>query len=128
MPDPSFSPNFDDDDTRSHWSKRFPELHRAAEEPLLDILRLALFEEADHPVARVLAVAGQALGRPLDLTLPGDIQRSFDERWLLALFEALRNTDLTRYQFLLRSRLPVGGAARLHFALTQAQVWIEARL
>ena len=122
MSDPSFAPT-----QQPHWAEQFPELHRASEGPLLDILRLALFEEADHPVARVLALAETALKRPLEWSTP-DVGRSFDERWLLALFEALRHADLTRYQFLLRSRVAAGDAARLHFALTQAQVWIEARL
>lgn len=111
-----------------HWSHRFPQLREA--DPRLDVLRAVREMEAgeNYPLGRFLATVEGAFARPLDLCPPGDAARTFDERWLLALLQALSEVDLGRYQFLLRSRLKAGDAARVHFALTQAQVWLDARL
>ena len=112
-----------------HWSEHFPELRQT--DPRLEMLRYVLrSEDADSatPLCALSDTLQRIFDRALDLRLPGDPDRSFDERWLLAIFEALRTVDLRWYQFLLRSRMGAGDAARLHFALTQAQVWLEARL
>ncbi len=109
-----------------HWRDRFPELTQA--DPLLDVLRLLRLSGEAAPLADLFGALDTALSQKLDLRLPGSPDRSFDERWLVALFHALRVADLSRYTFLLRSRLSAGAAARVHFSLTQAQVWLEARL
>ncbi|MBP0481742.1 hypothetical protein [Sagittula salina] len=113
-----------------HWSDRFPRL--LASEPRLDLLRYALHgledQNPEHPLARLSETLTRALGQVPEIAHPGTPEQSFDERWLLAAFEALRRADLRWYQFLLRSRMRAGDAARAHFALMQAQVWLEARL
>ncbi|WP_157136421.1 hypothetical protein [Sagittula stellata] len=111
-----------------HWSHQFPQLREA--DPRLDVIRSVRGMDVGngHPLERFLATVEGAFDRPLDLCAPGDGTRTFDERWLLALLQALSEVDLGRYQFLLRSRLKAGAAARVHFALTQAQVWLDARL
>ena len=109
-----------------HWTQQFPDL--ASVDPMLDVLRHVLLEApADHPIARLRDELEQGLGQALDLGTPGDPDKSFNARWVLAVLEALRAPDLHRYQFLLRSRLKPGDAARVHFALTQACVWLDAR-
>lgn len=111
----------------THWSAHFPELQVV--DPRLDMLRHALTgPDAPPPLETLAAMLSRVLPRPLELSCPGTAARSFDERWLLACFEALRCVDLRWYQFLLRSRMAPGDAARVHFALTQAQVWLEERL
>ena len=110
-----------------HWSVQFPQLCDI--DPRLDILRYErIYAKDGHPLLAFYRHLERALGRPLDLHRPGVAERSFDERWLLAVFDAASNADLAGYQFLLRSRMQAGDAARLHFALTQVQIWLEARL
>ena len=109
-----------------HWRDHFPELAQA--EPMLDALRLLRLSDEAAPLADLFGTLDTTLSHKLDLRLPGSPDRSFDERWLVALFHALRVADLSRYTFLLRSRLSAGAAAQVHFSLTQAQVWLDARL
>lgn len=110
-----------------HWSEKFPEL--ATPDPRLEILRYELaFADAGHPLTALRQRLEASVGRATEIALPGTAERSFDERWLLAVFEALSTTDLRWYQFLLRSRMGAGDAARMHFAFTRAQVWLDARL
>ncbi|WP_425074477.1 hypothetical protein [Sagittula sp. S175] len=112
---------------RVHWSQKFPELR--CTDPRLELLRYVLREpESETPLGALHTTLERIFDRALDLNDPGSEERSFDERWLLAIFDALRTVDLRWYQFLLRSRMGAGDAARVHFALTQAQVWLENRL
>ncbi|GAA4216856.1 hypothetical protein GGQ68_002977 [Sagittula marina] len=111
----------------AHWTAEFPQLR--APDPRLEILRYELmYAEEGHSLTRLRTQLEKALNRPIEIALPGDESRSFDERWMMAVFDALKTLDLRWYQFLLRSRMEAGDAARVHFALTQAQVWLEARL
>ncbi|MFW2586685.1 hypothetical protein [Sagittula sp. SSi028] len=114
-------------DLAPHWSTAFPQLCET--DPRLDILRYELmYAEAEHPLQGLRETLGAALGKAVEIRLPAEPERSFDERWLLALFDAASKADLSGYQFLLRSRMQAQDAAQVHFALTQAQVWLEARL
>lgn len=59
-----------------------------------------------QPMAETLvAVLEEALGRPAVFYTPRDTGRSFDELWLLRLFERWRAGDLASVELLIRSRL-----------------------
>ncbi|MDJ0994106.1 MAG: hypothetical protein QNI90_11055 [Dinoroseobacter sp.] len=65
------------------------------------------------------------LGRPLRSFASGTDQLSFDEAWLLSVFEAMQRDDNDSYAFLLRTRLKRLDASDVHFLLCRARSALE---
>lgn len=61
------------------------------------------------------------MGRPLRSFSHGTSQVSFDEAWLLSIFEAMDREDSSSYGFLLRTRLKRLDASDVHFLLCRAR-------
>ncbi|MEM9394494.1 MAG: hypothetical protein AAGA38_11585 [Pseudomonadota bacterium] len=61
------------------------------------------------------------LGRPLCAFAAGTNEVSFDEAWLLSIFEAMERDDQGSYAFLLRTRLKRLDASDVHFLLCRAR-------
>ena len=59
----------------------------------------------------------QALGRRPVLYRRGESEMSFDEKWLVALADALRNQDQASATFLLHSRVPIHARRNVVFLL-----------
>lgn len=72
------------------------------------------------PVTKVVARLPGALGRRLVFFEPNSSEMSFDEAWLLNLFDAVRNADHDRYCFAMLSRMSRTQAAELHFHICKA--------
>ncbi|WP_425093316.1 hypothetical protein [Tropicimonas sp. S265A] len=64
---------------------------------------------------------GMLLGRPLRSFSAGTLVASFDEAWLLSLFDAAARDDAMSYGFLLRTRLKRSDASEVHFLVCRAQ-------
>lgn len=79
-----------------------------------------LFGREQHAVATLLQILPDRLGKRLVFFEPGASDVSFDERWLLNLFDAHRQRDTDRYQFAMLSRLSKADAAEVHFAVCKA--------
>ena len=96
--------------------------------PPQDVQRLRSFgrkarlhgEGSDHPVIIFLARLHGALGRRPSFFQPNSSEISFDEAWLLNLFDAVRKNDHDRYCFAMRSRMSRSDAAELHFFAMKA--------
>lgn len=61
------------------------------------------------------------LGRPLRALASGTDEVSFDEAWLLSIFEAMERDDQGSYAFLLQTRLKRLDASDVHFLLCRAR-------
>ena len=72
------------------------------------------------PVTSLLARFPEALGRRLVFFEPTSGELSFDEAWLLNMFDAVQNRDQDRYCFALRSRMSKANAAEMHFFVMKA--------
>lgn len=75
---------------------------------------------SSEPGVELLARFGQKLDRRLVFFHPSSAELSFDEMWLLNLFDAVRAQDHDRYCFAMRSRLSKIDAAELHFHVIKA--------
>ena len=74
----------------------------------------------DHPVIGFLARLPSALGRKPVFFQPSSTEISFDEAWLLNLFDAVKKQDHDRYCFAMRSRMSRADSAELHFFAVKA--------
>ncbi len=81
-------------------------------------------EQTDVLVA-VLQAFARVMGKRLVFFEPGAQEVSFDESWLLNLFDAVRTGDTDRYQFALLSRMGKADAADLHFRVCKAAWTLE---
>lgn len=72
------------------------------------------------PMADLLAALPDALGRRMRFHEPAAREKSFDERWLENLLDAVRCGDDARYRFALLSRMSREKASRLHFLVCKA--------
>ncbi|MEE4188149.1 MAG: hypothetical protein V2I76_06845 [Roseobacter sp.] len=79
-----------------------------------------LFGRDMDPLATLLRVLQERLGKRLVFFEPGASDVSFDERWVLNLLDALRARDTDRYQFAMLSRLTKADAAEVHFVACKA--------
>jgi len=61
-----------------------------------------------------------ALGRTPTFFQPSSPEISFDEAWLLNLFDAVKKKDHDRYCFAMRSRMSRSDASGLHFFAMKA--------
>ncbi len=129
MPDP-----WPDPCPEGHWRALLPDLLEHCD-PRLDSLRLLAQDRAGRattdsgdPLHVLLTRLADALGRDMAFEAPGCGTRSFDERWLMALLQAAERGDGASYRFLLRARLAPDTASGIHFALTQARIWMDTRL
>ena len=75
---------------------------------------------SNDPLVALLARFPDALGRRLVFFEPTSSELSFDEVWLLNLFDAVRNHDQDRYCFAMRSRMSKANAAEMHFFVMKA--------
>lgn len=67
--------------------------------------------------SRIVLLCQNMIGKRLIFFPPEDAEQSFDERWLLAVIDAVRRADADRYRFLLLSRMSAERASALHFPL-----------
>jgi len=74
----------------------------------------------DDPVIGFLARLPDALGRKPVFFHPTSPEISFDEAWLLNLFDAVKCNDHDRYCFAMRSRMSRSDSAELHFFAMKA--------
>ena len=74
----------------------------------------------DDPVIGFLARLPSALGRKPVFFQPSSTEISFDEAWLLNLFDAVKKQDHDRYCFAMRSRMSRADSAELHFFAVKA--------
>ena len=75
---------------------------------------------ADDPMQILLARLPKALGRRLVFFEATSHEMSFDEAWLLNLFDAVHKLDHDRYCFAMRSRMSRAQASELHFLVCKA--------
>lgn len=80
---------------------------------------------SQDPMVALLARFPDALGRRLVFFEPSSSELSFDEAWLLNLFDAVRQNDHDRYCFAMRSRMSKAQAAELHFSVMKAVATLE---
>lgn len=73
-----------------------------------------------NPVVSLLATLPEALKRRLVFFQDQTSEMSFDEAWLLNLFDAVRTNDHDRYFFAMLSRMSKAKASELHFFVIQA--------
>lgn len=59
----------------------------------------------DQHLSAFVRVLGQAIGRPAVIHAPGTASLSFDEKWLLQIFEQALIDDRAGFRFLVRSRV-----------------------
>lgn len=69
------------------------------------------------PWLQMVLLCQKMIGKRLIFFSPGDAEQSFDERWLLAVHDAVRRADVDSYRFLLLSRMSPEKASALHFPL-----------
>lgn len=74
----------------------------------------------------LLQTLERVLGKRLVFFEDGAAQTSFDENWLLNLFDAVKTGDADRYCFALRSRMGRMDAAELHFSVCKAALTLDA--
>lgn len=67
--------------------------------------------------SRIVLLCQNMIGKRLIFFPPEDAEQSFDERWLLAVIDAVRRADADSYRFLLLSRMSAERASALHFPL-----------
>jgi hypothetical protein len=73
-----------------------------------------------EPMHDLLAKLPAALGRRLVFFEDSSTELSFDEAWLLNLFDAVHRADHDRYCFAMRSRMSRANASALHFLVCKA--------
>lgn len=69
------------------------------------------------PWSQIVLLCQNMTGRRMIFFSPDDPDQSFDERWLLAVIDAVRRADADSYKFLLLSRMSAERASALHFPL-----------
>ncbi|MCF6445265.1 hypothetical protein [Nereida sp. MMG025] len=82
----------------------------------------------ESPLAVFMARLPQAIGRRMVFFRLCDGERSFDETWLLNLFDAIMSADAERYTFAMRSRMSRAQAGALHVLACQAASRLDSPL
>ena len=67
--------------------------------------------------SQIVLLCQTMIGRRLIFFPPQDPDKSFDEKWILAVLDAVRRADADSYRFLLLSRMSAERASALHFPL-----------
>ncbi|WP_227271478.1 hypothetical protein [Roseobacter weihaiensis] len=85
-----------------------------------------LHGSSNDPLVSVLLSLSSVLHKRLVFFEDTAPEVSFDEAWLLNLFDAVRAGDKDRYCFALLSRMSKADAAEIHFAVCKAAWTLDA--